>query len=300
MRDQFTQVPLALCDVPSVPLSRHSGKPRTGAMFVCERCGATFYRYQADITKAEKNGGRIRFCSKACDHRVKSETNIPRTCHHCGAGFVVWASAARYGDEAGTRWGIYCSASCRDTANGIRQRSAVEVPCSACGTPMRRIPANIRPRMFCSRACFATMVGDWAVGGRGNVGYRPDIDLWVRSSWEANVARVLKRLGIPYAYESRTFRLPNGKAYRPDFLVAGMWVEVKGWMTEANAAKIAAFRAAYPDEPLIVLGKDEYRLLADAFGLTIPEWEHPWERWGARKYALRSPERMARDDRGAT
>jgi len=264
------------------------GASRNGRReFTCEACDRPFQRYLADIRKAERKGSHIRYCSKACENRTKAATNVERTCPQCDKRFTVWASRVRVAEAEGQR--IFCSASCRDTTNGEEQWHRIAVQCTTCGKPMDRIPARVTKHMFCSPECLAAGVATWTRHGRGNMGYRPDIDLWCRSSWEANVARVLQALALPYAYESRAFRLPGGTSYRPDFHVAGLWIEVKGQMLPKAAAKIAAFREHYSDERLVVIGPDDYRLLAGTFGLMLPEWEHPWERWGERKYALRRP-----------
>ena len=52
-------------------------------------------------------------------------------------------------------------------------------------------------------------------------GFRADLGHYVRSSWEADYARVLVYLGQPYEYESRTFVLTRSDGstltYTPDF-----------------------------------------------------------------------------------
>jgi hypothetical protein len=41
--------------------------------------------------------------------------------------------------------------------------------------------------------------------GRGKGGWRDDIGMYVRSTWEADVVRVLKYLGVVFEYEKRKF-----------------------------------------------------------------------------------------------
>lgn len=150
-----------------------------------------------------------------------------------------------------------------------------------------RTPAHIFEHMFCSEECHAAGVVRWLSGnGWGKYGKREDIGHFVRSAWEANVARVLIALGIPYEYEPRAFKLSCG-TYVPDFYAVGLWIEVKGRMTGQAAAKIAAFRVAHPNERLLVIAKPEYRVIEDAFALTIPNWESPWTNWGKHKHAIR-------------
>lgn len=75
-------------------------------------------------------------------------------------------------------------------------------------------------------------------------GYREDIGISVRSSWEADYIRVLNHLGVRWEYEPKTFELvfPDGSkhTYTPDFYLPeqGEWVEVKGYMRDVDALKI--------------------------------------------------------------
>lgn len=75
----------------------------------------------------------------------------------------------------------------------------------------------------------------------------------MRSRWEAFFADKLTQDGKDWAYEPQTFVLPSGRAYTPDFLVAGTYYELKGYMTPENQAKIDQFRIAFPDKPLVVI-----------------------------------------------
>ena len=92
-------------------------------------------------------------------------------------------------------------------------------------------------------------------------GFRADLGHYVRSSWEADLARVFRYLDWDYQYEPRTFEL-NDKTgrmltYTPDFFVPSQqkWYEVKGWMDDASAKKIDLFRQQYPECELIVVDK---------------------------------------------
>ena len=81
--------------------------------------------------------------------------------------------------------------------------------------------------------------------GRGISGFRRGLNHYTRSTLEANFARVLLAMGVPYLYEPRVFKLTlvDGKVchYTPDFylekplklgervVVEAGWVELKGW-----------------------------------------------------------------------
>lgn len=97
----------------------------------------------------------------------------------------------------------------------------------------------------------------WA--GRGNAyqhtksGYRPDLDIVVRSGWEANILRVLKSFDINYEFEPRIFTFPvkrGNKAYIPDIFLpdTNEWIEVKGYLDKNSQVKLNRFKRHYPDE----------------------------------------------------
>lgn len=95
--------------------------------------------------------------------------------------------------------------------------------------------------------------------GKGNAyqvtktGYRPDIGILVRSSWEANVIRVLEIHGIAWEFEPRMFPYPvkrGTKAYVPDIYLPATneWIEVKGYLDTRSKTKLKRFKIYYPEE----------------------------------------------------
>lgn len=86
-------------------------------------------------------------------------------------------------------------------------------------------------------------------------GKRKDLNnIFFRSGWEANVARVLNHLGHKWDYEPKVFYYSNitrGKAaYVPDFYDHhdDIWIEVKGRMNDGDYGKLLNFRRQYPEE----------------------------------------------------
>ena len=122
----------------------------------------------------------------------------------------------------------------------------------------------------------------WARGG-----YREDIGLYVRSSWEANFARYLNLLVergdiMRWEYEPRRFYFSGIKrgttSYLPDFCLFFRdghyeWVEIKGYMTPKSKTAIKRFLQRYPDEILVIIDRVEYKRIKQEFGSAIPEWE---------------------------
>ena len=84
-------------------------------------------------------------------------------------------------------------------------------------------------------------------------GFRLDINLSVRSGWEANTIRVLHSLNIPYEFEPQIFHYPikrGNRAYTPDILLlnSGEWIEVKGYLDKNSKIKLRRFKRYYPVE----------------------------------------------------
>jgi hypothetical protein len=84
-------------------------------------------------------------------------------------------------------------------------------------------------------------------------GYREDIGMNVRSSWEANFVRVLKLYKIEFKFEPTVFAFPikrGTKGYTPDFFFDrnSEWVEVKGYLDDKSKIKLKRFKRYYPEE----------------------------------------------------
>ena len=84
-------------------------------------------------------------------------------------------------------------------------------------------------------------------------GYRKDIDLNVRSSWEANFVRVLNVYKIDFKFEPTVFPFPikrGTRAYTPDFFLVrnNEWIEIKGYLDDKSKIKLKRFKRYYPDE----------------------------------------------------
>jgi len=111
-------------------------------------------------------------------------------------------------------------------------------------------------------------------------GFREDLGFAVRSSWEANFARLLKFLGREYVYEHRKFVLHNENgdiigSYIPDFYVEDHFVEIWGYPgdVEIKRRKITHFQSEYFEFPLVIIDKWQYQQLEVKFSKYIPEWE---------------------------
>ena len=117
--------------------------------------------------------------------------------------------------------------------------------------------------------------------------YRPDLGLYMRSSWEANFARLLNyetEQGIVtrWEYEPDIFIFDlvskGTRAYVPDFKVWSAfaeepsYVEVKGYMDAKSRLKLKRMARYYPDVEVLVIGSKEYREI-DRNMQKLPHWE---------------------------
>lgn len=124
-----------------------------------------------------------------------------------------------------------------------------------------------------------------AAGGR-----RPDLDdRYFRSSWEANYARwlnfLVKQGNIRgWEYEPTTFifhTISRGtRSYKPDFRVdlpsgGYEWHEVKGWMDPKSKVRLDRMARHYPEERIIIIGKDWFADANRKVGRLLPGWETP-------------------------
>ena len=95
----------------------------------------------------------------------------------------------------------------------------------------------------------------------GKCGYRQDIGIFVRSRWEANVYRIYKYLGYKIEYEPKSFKLSDGRTYRPDFYIKelNLWIEVKGcWLKDAKS-RFDLFQLDYPEINIQVIDPLKYK-----------------------------------------
>ena len=112
--------------------------------------------------------------------------------------------------------------------------------------------------------------------------YRPDLGFAPKSSWEANVARVLKYLSVPYEYEKKGFqRFPvndrdtsTNSYYFPDFfLTNNRIVEIKGFWDDDSRAKVLEFIRRYSNYRFFIIDYDMYPTIVRLYGDVVSGWE---------------------------
>jgi hypothetical protein len=104
--------------------------------------------------------------------------------------------------------------------------------------------------------------------------YREDLGISVRSSWEANIIRLLEYKRISYSYEPGKFPVKVGdkiQYYVPDFIINYQVVEIKG--SEADRAyKPILFTQQYKKKVHLIDYK-VYKWLYKRYSTIVPFWE---------------------------
>jgi len=109
-------------------------------------------------------------------------------------------------------------------------------------------------------------------------GKRKDLwNIYFRTGFEANFARILKYLEIEFQYEKKVFRLSNRRRYIADFYLPKIdkYYELKGYPYNANENKYMLFKKDYPNIDWVFLRQDsiEWKRLNKYFKNKIKEWE---------------------------
>lgn len=122
---------------------------------------------------------------------------------------------------------------------------------------------------------YSTLNWDCANNSNLYAGYRKDLNASFRSTWEANIARILNFENINYEFESHKFTLQNDKktmTYIPDFYLpdTDTYIEVKGYWRNY---KVQLFRQQYPNKFLVIIDKPIYMILKKEYMSKIKMWE---------------------------
>lgn len=120
-------------------------------------------------------------------------------------------------------------------------------------------------------------------------GFRSDLACSFRSTWEANYARYLNYIGENWTYEQYKFPMIIDEklicVYTPDFEVNSNYIEIKGhaesstvWTCSCKRCirdkeRIGLMLRLYPDIPLILVGRAEYKELSEKYANLIAGWE---------------------------
>lgn len=83
----------------------------------------------------------------------------------------------------------------------------------------------------------------------------------MRSSWEFEYAKLLDRNNITWEYESKKFKLSDGRIYHPDFYLIDedKYIEIKGFWTSKAKEKFKKFKNEYPNINIEVIEKEIWK-----------------------------------------
>lgn len=108
----------------------------------------------------------------------------------------------------------------------------------------------------------------------GKGGKREDLGgQYFRSMWEANFARVMNYEGKIWEYETKTFQLTSALSYTPDFLIDGVYYEIKGIESPSYIEKFALFKEIHPEIEIVVIDGTKYLEMTKKYKKLIKEWE---------------------------
>jgi hypothetical protein len=108
--------------------------------------------------------------------------------------------------------------------------------------------------------------------------FREDLNAHFRSSWEANIARILNYLGIQWEYESKKCRFNTDSGtlildfYLPE---KDIYLEPKGFLLDVTKSKMKSLVDLYPDvvKKVFIIDSEVYGLLTNLFKEKIVNWE---------------------------
>jgi hypothetical protein len=228
---------------------------------------------ETDVLLFKSNASRIRRVCVDCGAPMKGKVRKSQRCQHCSAretanpsrpdvkerisqsriGSPAWNKGLTAETAADTLWiknlSIYNAAQkgvTLEARHGSERAAEIRAQIS------KKVSGTFNPMYGRPPKFTKTYTKD---------DYREDLGHYVRSSWEADMARVFHHLGWEYEHEPRAFELvkPDGwkLTYTPDFFVPNQntYYEIKGWMDKASAEKIELFRQQYPECNLIVVDK---------------------------------------------
>lgn len=112
--------------------------------------------------------------------------------------------------------------------------------------------------------------------------YYPEFNETFRSSWEANIAKILNYKGIAWVYEGESFLLDSDyliqkykcNVYYPDFIINNnCFIEVKGFWDDYSIRKVQLFKEQYPQYKLFIIDRDMMYSLNKIYEKIIINWE---------------------------
>lgn len=242
----------------------------------CSRHGKKKSRLQCLFCGKECKRSTTKFCSRSCDNKYRSKNNIRRggpkkeieirKCLSCFKDFLPHKLNQRF-----------CSIFCCSTNSELRDKKKIG------GQKNKGKHHTEETRKKMSESATLRMASSSYTRGVG--GYRKDIGFYVRSRWEANIARILNLLNVCFYYENDKYILSFDNhqiTYIPDFkIVENIYIEVKGWWNQKSKNIREAIKKQYPEVLIYYISETEYIELQQKYSGVISEWE--FKKYGGKK-----------------
>lgn len=105
-------------------------------------------------------------------------------------------------------------------------------------------------------------------------GHREDLNMYFRSMWEANFARILNFKNLKWEYEKKSFQLEPSFSYTPDFYVVeeDVFYELKGRMDDKSKRQLELMAKVFPNVTVHVIDGAKYAELRVQFKHLV-DWE---------------------------
>jgi len=295
-------------DLPAFHYANFVKEPAKKYEVFCGYCGKTKIIsnsvYNQNITK-------VFFCDQECYKLNKKPKFRKFKCQNCGKDLMI---SETYIKHHSINKNFYCDKKCE---NEYKKGNMIIITCKICGKWVKRYEHRenyiITEDRYCSAECKKKdMFGEGNPNfgkkhpnlhseefkesmskrfrGNGNpmfnkirqyyyseIGYREDLNLRVRSTWEANIARILNYKNIDWEYEPESFELSAlNTTYRPDFLIKvgrkKCYVEIRGYLTEKAINKMKEFKKLNKGHFLLI-DENSYKRLEKKFSKKIELWE---------------------------
>ncbi len=227
-------------------------------------------------------------CKKQIDGQKEGKSKF---CYRCSASFYknpkkeisrekIRKARMRFYQDGGKPWNYGLTAE----TNNILRKTSQKISLALAGRSLEDLWGKEKAEKFKkahserNKGANNPMFGKTPPHRKG--GFRNDLGHYVRSSWEADFARILRLHHINYQYEPKTFRLvkTDGEVlnYTPDFYIPSQhtFYEIKGWLHEQDAEKIKLFQEQYPHTNLVLINTTKFAEFALKYK-TLVKWECP-------------------------
>ena len=131
---------------------------------------------------------------------------------------------------------------------------------------------------FQDKTKLSSFIGNIYDNRKVNWYFRKDLKTVFKSSYEANIARILNYKGIPWEYEKKHIAYETLKGisyYLPDFFIPNNTIiEVKGFWDYISRKTIVSFLEKNTDYKLLIIDNDMMYTLNNLYSSIVNHWEN--------------------------